>query len=248
MGRSRRNRLYFYEDEEEDEDFSYTPSFSGMEGWINQHKSIKPKNPVQATYIKALEDPSIPIVVAVGSAGTGKTFVANSFAMERLKSNTYQKIVITRPMISVDERQSFGALPGDVQSKMMPFLLPIYDVIYRYISSGKLQSLISKGTIEICSLLHMRGRSFENSLIIADEMQNATPAQMLMLLTRIGENSKLIINGDPVQHDRGNEVNGLVDLMNRLDKSPSNDIAVIKFQDMHIERHPIIKRILALYK
>ena len=94
----------------------------------------------------------------------------------------------------------------------------------------------------------MRGRSFENSLIIADEMQNATPAQMLMLLTRIGENSKLIINGDPVQHDRGNEVNGLVDLLNRLDKSPSNDIAVIKFQEMHIERHPIIKRVLALYK
>lgn len=252
MGRSRkhRNQLFFlYDEDDDDTDYSptHTPSYSGMDGWISHAKCLKPRNENQALYLKKLEDPTVPIVVAVGSAGTGKTFVVNSFAMERLKSDQFQKIIITRPMIAVDEKQSFGALPGDVQSKMMPFLLPIYDVFHRYISPGKLQSLIQKGVIEICSLIHMRGRSFENCLIIADEMQNATPSQMLMLLTRIGQNSKLVINGDPRQHDRGTDINGLKDLMYRLRNSPQSDIAMIEFQDADIERHPIIKRILALY-
>lgn len=252
MGRSRckgKSTQIFYFDEDDDDESYYTPSFSMNEGWLHHSKHLKPRNESQGTYLKALEDPRYHIIVASGSAGTGKTFVANSFAMESLKhGDSYQKIVITRPMISVDEKQSFGALPGDVQSKMLPFLLPVYDVLHKYLSPGKLQSLISKGVIEICSLIHMRGRSFENALIIADEMQNSTPGQMLMLLTRIGMNSKLIINGDPLQHDRGShEPNGLVDLINRLKRSPQHDIALIEFKECDIERHQIIKRILALY-
>lgn len=257
MGRSRRCRgtpiLYNYDEDEDDfyeeqDIFGMSPmSFHNNDGWTGTAKALKARNPSQQRYLDALNNPKTHVVIASGSAGTGKTFVANSFAMEKLKKGDYTKIILTRPMISVDDKQSFGALPGDIQSKMMPFLLPIYDVLHKYVSNAKLQSLISKGVIEICALIHMRGRSFENALIIADEMQNATPAQMLMLLTRIGDKSKLVINGDPMQHDRGNEVNGLTDLMCRLERLPTQGIEVIRFTEADVERHPLIKNILQLY-
>lgn len=251
--------LYSYEEDEEyyeEQDIFGMSPMSLYASSLNSHnndwyntKPLKPKNANQAKYIDALNNPKSHIIIATGAAGTGKTFIANSFAMEKLKKNEFHKIIITRPMISVDDKNNFGALPGDVQAKMLPFLLPIYDVFHKYISPNKLQSLISKGIVEICSLIHMRGRSFENCLIIADEMQNSTPNQMLMLLTRIGENSKLVINGDPYQHDRGTyDVNGLTDLVYRLDKHPQTGIEVIHFQESDVERHPIIKNILALYK
>lgn len=215
--------------------------------WYNV-KPLKPRNPSQTRYLDALNNAKSHVVVAAGSAGTGKTFVANSFAMEKLKKGDYTKVILTRPMISVDDKQSFGALPGDIQAKMLPYLLPIYDILHRYVSTSKLQSMISKGMIEICSLIHMRGRSFENALIIADEMQNATQSQMLMLLTRIGDNSKLVINGDPMQHDRdSHEINGLTDLICRLERFPQEGIEVIRFTDEDVERHPIIKKVLRLY-
>lgn len=130
---------------------------------------------------------------------------------------------------------------------MDPWLRPIYDVFYRYMSPQQVQNLIAKQQIEICPLAYMRGRTFENAWICADEMQNSTPNQMLMLLTRIGHKSKLVINGDPAQHDRGYETNGLVDLLGRLEHNTMSDIQVIHFTEDYVERHHAIRKILKLY-
>ena len=129
-------------------------------------------------------------------------------------------------------------------------MLPIYDVFYKYISPEKLQALIAKKTIEICPLGYMRGRTFSDAFIIADEMQNSTPQQMLMILTRIGLNSKMVITGDLQQHDRNFAVNGLKDVLEKLERKPldGSDISVIKFSEEDVVRHQIIKKILNVYK
>lgn len=208
---------------------------------------LKPRNENQRRYIELLNNPDKSIIIATGSAGTGKTFVANSYGIEKLQDDEYKKIVLTRPMVSVQDK-NFGALPGDIQAKMHPWLLPIYDVLHKYVSPTELQKLIAKGSIEICSLLHMRGRSFDDAFIVADEMQNSTPQEMLMLLTRIGSNSKLVINGDPMQFDRGYDNNGLTDLLSRMQRFPSNELDVVHFTDEDVERNPVIKHILKMYK
>jgi phosphate starvation-inducible protein PhoH and related proteins len=208
-------------------------------------KGLKARNPRQEQYMEMLENADTHIVIATGSAGTGKTYVANALGLEKLQAGDYKKIIITRPIVSVSE--SLGYLPGNVEAKMHPWLLPIYDVFYKYITPQQVQAMIAKGTIEICPLAYMRGRSFEHAWIVADEMQNSTPDQMLMLLTRIGHGSKLIINGDPMQHDRGYEKNGLVDLLWRLQKTPQHGMDIIQFTDADVERHPILRKVLKLY-
>lgn len=207
---------------------------------------LKPRNETQAHYIKLLNCPKTDIVIANGCVGSGKSYVAVCNSMEKLLSEEASKIIITRPMISV-ENKDFGALPGDLISKTMPFMLPIYDNMHRYVSPKKLKTLIEDNIIEICPLIHMRGRSFENTILIADEMQNSTIAQMMMLLTRIDKNSKFIITGDTSQYDVIHNESGLVDVLDKLYFNPQEGIEVVQFEDSDIVRHPIIKKVLKLY-
>lgn len=219
---------------------------SNME-WKSHAKPLKARNEKQSEFLDMLERPDIHILISSGSAGTGKTFMAVSYAMEKFQSGDITKIVITRPMIAVDDKH-FGAVPGGVIQKMHQYLLPILDTMHKYMSPPQVQKLLEASTIEACPLIHMRGRSFENCLIIADEMQNSTPSQMLMLMTRIGQGSKLIITGDPDQHDRGFDVNGLSDIISRLEKEPQDGFGLVQFTEQEVVRHPIIKKVLRLYR
>ena len=207
---------------------------------------IKPRSKKQAEYVDSLRNPSTNITFGIGPAGTGKTYIATLCAIKALKEHIIDQIVITRPAVSVDEQHGF--LPGTLQSKLEPWLLPITDVFDLYYTQKEINTMMKDGTINIAPLAFMRGRTFSNSIIIGDEMQNCTPNQMKMLLTRIGEDSKLYITGDLNQHDRGFDKNGLYDFIARLDKSPSEHIDVIKFNHGDIVRHPIIEHILDLYK
>ena len=204
------------------------------------------KNDVQERYMNYLNNNSIPIVFAIGPAGTGKTFLACYYAMQNYLNQNIDKIIITRPIVSVDEEH--GYLPGSLNDKMRPWLRPIYDNFSKYISLDYLYKLTKENKIEICPLAYMRGRTFDNCIIIADEMQNSTENQMKMILTRIGENCKLIINGDLDQSD--NKRNGLKDFIIKYNSSinPSkSDIKIIKFENNNIQRHPIISTILNIY-
>ena len=206
-------------------------------------------DPVQREQIEYfVREKSIPHLLFTGPAGTGKTILACHLGLRKLQSGDVQKLILTRPAVSVEEQHGF--LPGTLEEKMEPWLRPVYDVFYQYFSPQKLQSLIQKQVIEICPLAYMRGRTFENAWIIADEAQNMTPNQMLMLLTRIGNNSKMIITGDPKQHDRGFEQNGLTDFLQRYEEKKdkfSNEIMVVEFIYTDVERHPVIRKILGLY-
>lgn len=202
-----------------------------------------PKNLNQETYIEKLEDPECNIVFAVGPAGTGKSMLATLAAIKALKNNHIKKIIITRPAVSVDEQHGF--LPGTLVEKMQPWVLPILDYFHEYYSKKQVLTMIENGIIEIVPLAYMRGRTFHDSWIIADEFQNSTPNQMKMLLTRIGNGSKIVVTGDIQQHDRGFEANGLKDLIARFQNHQR--LALCYFNNTDVERHPVINTILTWY-
>jgi phosphate starvation-inducible protein PhoH and related proteins len=205
------------------------------------------KNVMQKEYLDYLSDNNCPIVFAIGPAGTGKTFLACYHAIYSFMNEDINKIIITRPTVSVDEEHGF--LPGTLNDKMRPWLRPIYDIFEKYLSHNYIQKLIRDELIEICPLAYMRGRTFDNCIIIADEMQNSTESQMKMILTRIGFNSKLIINGDLHQSD--SQRNGLQDFMSKYQVSNNKEkdnIKIVKFKNDNIQRHPIISTILHIYK
>lgn len=179
---------------------------------------VLPKNMRQEDYLALLEDQIKHIVFAIGPAGTGKTLLACLLAIRELKAGRIDKIVITRPAVSVDEQHGF--LPGTLIEKMAPWTRPIFDVFEQYWAPKYIENMIEENVIEVAPLAYMRGRTFENSIILADEMQNATPSQMKMLLTRIGNNSRIFVTGDLNQHDRGFEANGLKDFVERIRQHP----------------------------
>jgi phosphate starvation-inducible protein PhoH and related proteins len=229
---------------------SYSIRHGSMsETTINQDVNIKPRNPNQEHYVRLLESKQPSVVLGVGASGSGKTMLAVGCGVKKLKEGVVHKLVLTRPAVSVEEQHGF--LPGTLEEKMEPWLRPVFDVFHKYMSAKQVEEMIRKQIIEICPLAYMRGRTFEDAWIIADEMQNATPNQMIMLLTRIGRNSKMVITGDPFQHDRGYESNGLTDLLQRIVESESessSDIQVVEFNEKDIERHPVIRQVLNLYK
>ena len=206
---------------------------------------IKPRNANQVTYINILNDWRQHIVFAIGPAGTGKTMLAVHKAIEAFKENKIEKIVITRPAVSVDEEHGF--LPGDLIEKMMPWMRPVFDIFYEHFSPKHTKYLLESEKIEIAPLAYMRGRTFKDCWIIADEMQNATPSQMKMLLTRIGDRSRMVVTGDLMQHDRGYEKNGLHDFISKLEHTGANGIHVLRFDSKDIERHPAVVEVLNVY-
>jgi phosphate starvation-inducible PhoH-like protein len=205
---------------------------------------IKSKTSNQQIYHDQLLNNDMTIVLGMGPAGTGKTFVACHTAIEQLKSRQIEKIIITRPIISVEENMGF--LPGSINEKMDPFIRPIFDVLSSAYDKTEVQSLIKKNIIEISPLGFMRGRTFDNAFIIADEMQNSTPNQMKMLLTRIGENSKLVITGDLEQSDYGYN-NGLRDFFERISGEKWKNISWTFFASNDIQRSEIVKTIIKIY-
>ena len=205
-----------------------------------------PKTQNQILYNNILCKDESYLLSVFGPAGTGKTFLACIKAIEKLKEDKIEKIIITRPVISVED-ENLGFLPGNIEKKMDPWVRPIYDVFLDFYSKKEINDLILNNKIEISPLGFMRGRTFKNSLIIADEMQNSTPNQMLMLLTRLGINSKIIITGDLQQSDLKGK-NGLEDLISKLDKEMPKNFYLIEMNEKDVQRSNIVTEVLSLYK
>lgn len=214
-----------------------------------------PRTPNQQKYNNDITNSSIKLLISSGPAGTGKTLFPTQYAA-KLLLETDTRIILTRPLISVDEE--LGYLPGGINEKMHPWIIPIFDILGEFISPQKLETLIKEKRIEIVPLAFMRGRTFKNTLIIGDELQNSSINQMLMLLTRIGENSKLIITGDITQCD--NTENGLLDLINRielfynkkdnknyLDLLKKDNISMVNMMMEDVQRSELISTILNIY-
>jgi len=206
--------------------------------------TILPRNVHQEDYIELLNDPQKSIVFATGPAGTGKTMLAVQMGISKFESGEVSKIVVTRPAVSVDEQHGF--LPGDLKDKMAPWTRPIFDVLEEHWQPKQVERMIENKEIEIAPLAYMRGRTFKECWIVADEMQNATPEQMKMLLTRIGTSSRIIVTGDLAQHDRGFQNNGLKDFTQRLKENHST-IGCVHFTKKDVERHPAVVDVLSIY-
>jgi len=209
-----------------------------------------PKSSNQERYIEYLNDEDVDLIFAVGPAGTGKTLFACLKAITQLRNGEIKKLVVTRPVVPVEE--DIGFLPGNLVKKMDPWTKPIFDLFLEFFSKSELDNYIHNNIIEISPLAFMRGRTFKNSFIIADEMQNSSPNQMKLLTTRIGINSKMVITGDLNQTDI-TTINGLQDFLNRLYyyKSGTNttmdSIKVVTFEKHDIERSEIVKNIINIY-
>jgi len=209
-----------------------------------QQVKILPRNRNQETYVLSLLDERKDIVFGIGPAGTGKTLLAVQVAVKKFKEGEVDKIIVTRPAVSVDE--DLGFLPGTLEEKMAPWTRPIFDVLREYFNAREIEGMIAEGIIEIAPLAYMRGRTFKNSFILADEMQNATPNQMKMLLTRLGENSCMAVTGDLAQADRLND-NGLIDFTRLLKEANAKHIDIVNFGQHDIERHEAVKEVLKVY-
>jgi len=215
------------------------------------------KNKKQQTYIDTLNNDHSKIVLAVGPAGTGKTLIACNHAIKALEAGKTKKIVITRPIVPVEEEE-LGFLPGNINKKMDPWMRPIFDIFLQIYSQKDIDRMIYDNVIEIAPLAFMRGRTFKDCIIIGDEMQNSSPSQMLMLLTRIGRGSKMIITGDARQNDmNGAKKSGLIDVMTKMKRHNqfvenkygyvNNSIKLIEFSDKDVERSRIVKHVIEMY-
>ena len=205
-------------------------------------KSVIPRSERQKDYVRALKESDI--IISAGPAGTGKTFLAVAVALTMLLEKKIERIILSRPAVEAGER--LGFLPGDMREKVDPYLRPLYDSLYDLLDFEKIQKKIEVGDIEIAPLAFMRGRTLKNSFAILDEAQNATDTQIKMFLTRIGENSKIVINGDPSQIDLPNKsLSGL----NRSKKllGHLHEISVVDFDHKDVVRHPLVSKIVKAY-
>ena len=206
-------------------------------------RSVIPRSKKQKEYVKALKTNQI--VMSLGPAGTGKTYLAVAVALTMLLEKKVERIILSRPAVEAGER--LGFLPGDMKEKIDPYLRPLYDSLYDLIDYDKIQRKIESGEIEIAPLAFMRGRTLKNSFAILDEAQNATQIQIKMFLTRIGENSKLVVNGDPSQIDLPNKrQSGLIDAQNIL--KGIKEISIINFDHRDVIRHPLVTKIVEAYQ
>ena len=206
-------------------------------------KSIIPRSEKQKDYVRALRQSDI--IISAGPAGTGKTFLAVAVGLTMLLEKKIERIILSRPAVEAGER--LGFLPGDMKEKVDPYLRPLYDSLYDLFDFEKIQRMIEVGDIEIAPLAFMRGRTLKNSFAILDEAQNATDTQIKMFLTRIGENSKLVVNGDPSQVDLINKsYSGLVKSKDVL--SGIKEIKIIEFDHNDVVRHPLVSKIIKAYQ
>jgi len=205
-------------------------------------KSIIPRSEKQKSYVRALRQSDI--IISAGPAGTGKTFLAVAVGLTLLLEKKIERIILSRPAVEAGER--LGFLPGDMKEKVDPYLRPLYDSLYDLFDFEKIQRMIEIGDIEIAPLAFMRGRTLKNSFAILDEAQNATDTQIKMFLTRIGENSKIVVNGDPSQIDLPNKnMSGLVRSKKLL--GHLNEISVVDFDHADVVRHPLVSKIVKAY-
>ena len=206
-------------------------------------KPIKPKTVGQQNYIEKIKKNTI--VFGVGPAGTGKTFLAVAMAVTALKQKQISRIVLTRPAVEAGEK--LGSLPGDLQSKIDPYLRPLYDALGEMLGNESFQKHLEKGTIEIAPLAYMRGRTLDDAFIILDEAQNTTPEQMKMFLTRLGNNSKAIVTGDVTQIDLPYiKKSGLIEAIEILDDI--DGISIFRFTHKDVVRHPLVQKIILAYE
>ena len=206
-------------------------------------KSVIARSEKQSEYIRALKENDI--IMALGPAGTGKSFLAVSVAITLLMEKKVERVILSRPAVEAGEK--LGFLPGDMKEKVDPYLRPLYDALYDLFGFEKIQKKIESGEIEIAPLAFMRGRTLKNSFAILDEAQNATSTQIKMFLTRIGENSKLVVNGDPSQIDLVNKSHsGLLNSKKILEKI--EEIKIINFDHRDVVRHPLVSKIIKAYQ
>jgi len=205
-------------------------------------KSVIARSEKQSDYIKALKENNI--VMSLGPAGTGKSFLAVSVAVTLLMEKKIERVILSRPAVEAGEK--LGFLPGDMKEKVDPYLRPLYDALYELFGADKIDKKIETGEIEIAPLAFMRGRTLKNSFAILDEAQNATETQIKMFLTRIGENSKIVVNGDPSQIDLPNKNMSGLDRSKKL-LSHLNEISVVDFDHSDVVRHPLVSKIVKAY-
>ena len=205
-------------------------------------KSIIPRSEKQKEYVRALRQNEI--IISAGPAGTGKTFLAVAVGLTMLLEKKIERIILSRPAVEAGER--LGFLPGDMKEKVDPYLRPLYDSLYDLFDFEKIQRMIEIGDIEIAPLAFMRGRTLKNSFAILDEAQNATKTQIKMFLTRIGENSKIVINGDPSQIDLPNKNASGLERSKKI-LSHLNEISIVDFDHMDVVRHPLVSKIVKAY-
>ena len=203
-------------------------------------KTIKPKSDGQAQLLKAIDAKNL--VMALGPAGTGKTYLAIAKAVEALEAGKVGRIVLSRPAVEAGE--SIGFLPGDMEDKLAPYLRPLYDALSDRLSMKRVRGLIAEGAIEIAPVGYMRGRTLNNAFVVIDEAQNCTYGQLKMLLTRLGWNSTMVVTGDPNQSDLLPELSGLGPVAEKLEAV--GNIAVVRLADRDIVRHPLVAEMLGV--
>jgi phosphate starvation-inducible PhoH-like protein len=219
-------------------------------GWSPNHsnddrdqaylKTIKPKSDGQAELMKAMDQHNL--TLALGPAGTGKTYLAVAKAVEALEAGKVGRIVLSRPAVEAGE--SIGFLPGDMEDKLAPYLRPLYDALSDRLSMKRVKALMAEGLIEIAPVGYMRGRTLNNAFIVVDEAQNCTYVQLKMLLTRLGWHSTMVVTGDPQQSDLLPGISGLADVADRLSLIP--DISVIRLAERDIVRHPLVASMISV--
>ena len=203
-------------------------------------KTIKPKSPGQAQLMEAIDEKNL--VMALGPAGTGKTYIAISKAVEALEAGKVSRIVLSRPAVEAGE--SIGYLPGDMEDKLAPYLRPLYDALTDRLSVKRMRALMAEGAIEIAPVGFMRGRTLNNAFVVIDEAQNCTYMQLKMLLTRLGWHSTMVVTGDPNQSDLLPGISGLADVAARFEEVAN--IAVVRLADRDIVRHPLVAEMLGV--
>lgn len=203
-------------------------------------KTIKPKSPGQAQLMEAIDEKNL--VMALGPAGTGKTYIAISKAVEALEAGRVGRIVLSRPAVEAGE--SIGYLPGDMEDKLAPYLRPLYDALTDRLSVKRMRALMAEGAIEIAPVGFMRGRTLNNAFVVIDEAQNCTYMQLKMLLTRLGWSSTMVVTGDPNQSDLLPGISGLADVAARFEAV--DNIAVVRLADRDIVRHPLVAEMLGV--